>query len=184
MSGQKEEIDEGSPTFRSRGCRRPRTGWAPGIFSSLVEAAVESNESSAPLVFAFSKTAGFRHGSIPTALDGIGHANGFAVDRSEDPAHSSTAHLGDTWVRADDWCDFQTNPCDDVNVLQHLAGGIGTPSGASPTIPLRRRPHRSPRCFRRSIGRWNRRDSRVRQRSDEQGRTEGCRHTLGSCPPD
>jgi uncharacterized protein len=174
------------------------------------------DEASVPRVLAFSKTAGFRHASIPAALDAIdelGAANGFTVDRSEDAAdftdanlanynaivfvsttgdflndeqqaalqqyirggggyagihaaadaeydwawygqltgayfdrhpaiqqatikvedknHPSTAHLGDTWVRTDEWYDFRTNPRGSVNVLMtvdestYTGGGMG-----------------------------------------------------------
>jgi uncharacterized protein len=49
----------------------------------------------------------------------------------EDNTHPSTAHLGDTWVRTDEWYDFRTNPRADVNVLLTLdettysGGGMG-----------------------------------------------------------
>ena len=150
----------------------------------------------------FSKTSGFRHGSIEAGLDAIrqlGVANGFGVDATEDAAaftasqlagyeavvflsttgdvlgpeqetafedyvrngggyvgihaaadteydwawygglvgayflshpepqdatllveehdHESTAHLGDTWERFDEWYDFRDNPRDRVHVL-------------------------------------------------------------------
>ena len=153
-------------------------------------------------VLVFSKTSGFRHGSIEAGLDAIrqlGVANGFAVDATEDAAaftasqlegydavvflsttgdvlgpeqetafedyvrngggyvgihaaadteydwawygglvgayflshpdpqdgtllvedhdHESTAHLGDTWERFDEWYDFRDNPRDRVHVL-------------------------------------------------------------------
>ncbi|HEX4982043.1 MAG TPA: ThuA domain-containing protein [Ilumatobacteraceae bacterium] len=153
-------------------------------------------------VLVFSKTSGFRHGSIEAGLDAVrqlGVANGFGVDATEDaaaftatqlagydavvflsttgdvlghdqeaafedyvrngggyvgihaaadtehdwawygglvgayflshpepqdatllvedPDHLSTAHLGDTWERFDEWYDFRDNPRDRVHVL-------------------------------------------------------------------
>ena len=35
----------------------------------------------------------------------------------EDRGHESTAHLGDTWERFDEWYDFRDNPRDRVHVL-------------------------------------------------------------------
>lgn len=47
-------------------------------------------------VLVFSKTAGFRHGSIPvglTAIQQLGAENGFSVTLTEDPADFNDAHL-------------------------------------------------------------------------------------------
>ena len=38
----------------------------------------------------------------------------------ENSAHSSTAHLDETWVRTDEWYDFRSNPRAQVNVLLNL----------------------------------------------------------------
>ncbi|MEE8600521.1 ThuA domain-containing protein [Euzebya tangerina] len=38
----------------------------------------------------------------------------------EDRTHASTLHLGDSWVRTDEWYDFQQNPRDAVHVLATL----------------------------------------------------------------
>ncbi|MFI6027960.1 ThuA domain-containing protein [Amycolatopsis magusensis] len=46
-----------------------------------------------------------------------------ATLRVEDRAHASTAHLGDDWVRTDEWYNFQTNPRADVRVLARLDEG-------------------------------------------------------------
>jgi type 1 glutamine amidotransferase len=61
-------------------------------------AAVPTAAQAAPLtqVLVFSKTAGFRHSSIPqgiAAIQGLGAANGFAVTATEDAAHFTTANL-------------------------------------------------------------------------------------------
>jgi type 1 glutamine amidotransferase len=48
-------------------------------------------------VLVFSRTAGFRHGSIPAgvkAVEALGERHGFAVDATEDPAKFKTGHLG------------------------------------------------------------------------------------------
>ncbi|MGL4742866.1 MAG: ThuA domain-containing protein, partial [Dermatophilaceae bacterium] len=165
-------------------------------------AAPQARAQAAPRILAFSKTGGFKHTSIPAALDAIdtlGQQNGFTVDRSEnagdftttnlakydavvfvsttgellngtqqtafqqyiragggyagvhaaadaeynwawygdlvgaffdrhpaqqqatikveDRSHPSTAHLGATWRRTDEWYDFRSNPRNDVKVL-------------------------------------------------------------------
>lgn len=38
----------------------------------------------------------------------------------EDQIHSSTAHFGETWIRNDEWYNFQRNPRSNVNVLLSL----------------------------------------------------------------
>jgi type 1 glutamine amidotransferase len=38
----------------------------------------------------------------------------------EDQSHPSTAHLGPTWVRSDEWYNFETNPRGQVHVLLRL----------------------------------------------------------------
>jgi cytochrome c len=38
----------------------------------------------------------------------------------EDQTHPSTAHLGPTWVRSDEWYNFETNPREQVHVLLRL----------------------------------------------------------------
>jgi type 1 glutamine amidotransferase len=43
-----------------------------------------------------------------------------ATVRVEDRAHASTAHLGNDWVRTDEWYNFQTNPRANVKVLARL----------------------------------------------------------------
>lgn len=43
-----------------------------------------------------------------------------AVQDVEDGSHSSTAHLGATWTRTDEWYDYRTNPRAQVNVLLSL----------------------------------------------------------------
>ncbi len=55
----------------------------------------------------------------------------FASQTVENNTHASTAHLGDTWSRTDEWYDFNTNPRSRVNVLLTLdetsysGGGMG-----------------------------------------------------------
>ncbi len=180
-----------------------------------------SDETGAPRVLAYSGTAGFRHASIPTALDALDDLaaqGGFDIDRSEDPTvfsdanlanydavvfvsttgdflndeqerafeqyirgggayvgihaatdaeydwdwygelagasfarhpatqeatidvedpnHPSTEHLGDTWVRTDEWYDFSTNPRDDVNVLLTLDESTYTGGGMGDDHPI------------------------------------------------
>jgi type 1 glutamine amidotransferase len=43
-----------------------------------------------------------------------------ATVRVEDRAHASTSHLGNDWVRTDEWYNFQTNPRANVHVLARL----------------------------------------------------------------
>jgi len=50
-----------------------------------------------------------RHPSIQTATQIV-----------EDGSHSSTAHLGPSWTRTDEWYDFRSNPRERVNVLLTL----------------------------------------------------------------
>jgi len=52
-----------------------------------------------------------------------------AVQFVEDNTHPSTAHLGSTWTRTDEWYDYRSNPREQVNVLLSLdessySGGI------------------------------------------------------------
>jgi type 1 glutamine amidotransferase len=66
------------------------------VFAALV--AIPAPASAAPLtkVLVFSKTAGFRHSSIPTgiaAIQQLGAANGFTVTATEDAAQFTTANL-------------------------------------------------------------------------------------------
>ena len=46
-----------------------------------------------------------------------------ATVRVEDRAHASTSHLGNDWVRTDEWYNFQANPRNDVHVLARLDEG-------------------------------------------------------------
>jgi type 1 glutamine amidotransferase len=46
-----------------------------------------------------------------------------ATVRVEDRAHASTAHLGNDWVRTDEWYNFQTNPRSTARVLARLDEG-------------------------------------------------------------
>ncbi|OLF14403.1 glycosyl hydrolase [Actinophytocola xinjiangensis] len=43
-----------------------------------------------------------------------------ATERVEDRAHAATAHLGQTWVRTDEWYNFRTNPRSSAKVLATL----------------------------------------------------------------
>ncbi|MBQ0902122.1 ThuA domain-containing protein [Micromonospora sp. U21] len=43
-----------------------------------------------------------------------------ATVRVEDRTNPSTAHLGDTWVRSDEWYNYRTNPRPNVRVLASL----------------------------------------------------------------
>ncbi|MFD6564262.1 ThuA domain-containing protein [Micromonospora profundi] len=43
-----------------------------------------------------------------------------ATVRIEDRTNPSTAHLGDTWVRSDEWYNYRTNPRSSVRVLASL----------------------------------------------------------------
>ena len=43
-----------------------------------------------------------------------------ATQDVEDGSHPSTAHLGSTWTRTDEWYDYRTNPRARVNVLLSL----------------------------------------------------------------
>jgi type 1 glutamine amidotransferase len=43
-----------------------------------------------------------------------------ATVRVEDRAHASTSHLGNDWVRTDEWYNFQTNPRSGARVLARL----------------------------------------------------------------
>ncbi|WP_410809346.1 ThuA domain-containing protein [Micromonospora sp. 067-2] len=43
-----------------------------------------------------------------------------ATIRVEDRSNPSTSHLGDTWVRADEWYNYRTNPRPNVRVLASL----------------------------------------------------------------
>ncbi|GAB3444901.1 lectin [Actinophytocola sediminis] len=43
-----------------------------------------------------------------------------ATVRVEDRAHASTSHLGNDWVRTDEWYNFQTNPRSTAHVLARL----------------------------------------------------------------
>jgi type 1 glutamine amidotransferase len=98
-----------------------------------------------PKVLVFSKTAGYRHASIPdgiAAIQRLGAANQFAVDASwpwyghlvgayfrshpaiqpasvsiEDFTNPSTAFLPANWQRTDEWYNFATNPRGSVHVL-------------------------------------------------------------------
>lgn len=73
---------------------RPSASTAPfGIWLPLV---LGANNPPAPRVLLFSKTSGFRHASIPAALDAIrtlGAEHGFAVDASEDASAFTDANL-------------------------------------------------------------------------------------------
>jgi type 1 glutamine amidotransferase len=69
-----------------------------GIVALMVTAAPPSPAAAAPLtkVLVFSKTAGFRHSSIPNGIAAIqllGSQNGFSVTATEDAAQFSTANL-------------------------------------------------------------------------------------------
>jgi uncharacterized protein len=84
---------------------------------------------SAPRVLAFSKTAGFRHKSIPTALDTIDQlaaANGFTTDRSEDAADFTDTHLAnyDALVFVSTTGDF-LNSAQQAALQQYIRGGGG-----------------------------------------------------------
>ncbi len=50
---------------------------------------------------------------------------------TEDHAHPSTSHLPTRWTRNDEWYAFQTNPRQDVHVLQSLDESTYTPGGNS-----------------------------------------------------
>jgi type 1 glutamine amidotransferase len=68
---------------------------AVGLAGSLAVAGTAAAQDP-PKVLVFSKTAGFRHDSIPTAITAIqqlGATNGFAVDATEDAAQFNTANL-------------------------------------------------------------------------------------------
>ncbi len=87
------------------------------------------DEASVPRVLAFSKTAGFRHKSIPVALDAIdqmGAANGFVVDRSEDAADFTDANLAnyDAVVFVSTTGDFLNNE-QQAALQQYIRGGGG-----------------------------------------------------------
>jgi uncharacterized protein len=87
------------------------------------------DEASVPRVLAFSKTAGFRHASIPTALDTIdelGAANGFRVDRSEDAADFTDTKLAkyDAIVFVSTTGDF-LNGDQQAALQQYIRGGGG-----------------------------------------------------------
>lgn len=87
------------------------------------------NEASVPRVLAFSKTAGFRHASIPTALDTIdelGTADGFRVDRSEDAADFTDTQLAkyDAIVFVSTTGDF-LNDEQQAALQQYIRGGGG-----------------------------------------------------------
>jgi uncharacterized protein len=87
------------------------------------------DEASVPRVLAFSKTAGFRHASIPAALDAIdelGAANGFTVDRSEDAADFTDANLAnyDAIVFVSTTGDF-LNDEQQAALQQYIRGGGG-----------------------------------------------------------
>jgi glucose/arabinose dehydrogenase/plastocyanin len=65
-----------------------------GMTGSVTVAAAPAN--SLDKVLVFSRTAGFRHDSIPqgiAAIQALGTANGFAVDATEDPAQFTDANL-------------------------------------------------------------------------------------------
>jgi uncharacterized protein len=87
------------------------------------------DEASVPRVLAFSKTAGFRHPSIPAALtatEQLGAANGFTVDRSEDAADFTDANLAnyDAILFAQTTGDFLNNE-QQVALQQYIRGGGG-----------------------------------------------------------
>ncbi len=84
---------------------------------------------SVPRVLAFSKTSGFRHASIPTALNAInqlGAANGFTVDRSEDAADFTDSNLAnyDAAVFVSTTGDFLNNG-QQAALQQYIRGGGG-----------------------------------------------------------
>jgi uncharacterized protein len=87
------------------------------------------DEASVPRVLAFSKTAGFRHPSIPTALntiDQLGAANSFTVDRSENAADFTDANLAnyDAIVFVSTTGDFLNNE-QQAPLQQYIRGGGG-----------------------------------------------------------
>jgi Trehalose utilisation len=94
--------------------------WAVLLFSLVLAVGMALGareagaQTTAPLekVLVFSKTAGFRHDSIPNgiaAIQQLGTENGFQVDATEDATHPSTAHLPASWSRLEEpatwsWC--------------------------------------------------------------------------------
>lgn len=62
----------------------------------------------------------------------LGHPPGTptATTVTEDHAHPSTAHLDTRWSRTDEWYSFQSNPRNDVHVLQSLDETTYTPGGS------------------------------------------------------
>jgi uncharacterized protein len=86
-------------------------------------------ETSAPRVLAFSKTAAFRHKSIPVALDAIdqlGAANAITVDRSENAADFTDSNLAnyDAIVFMSTTGDFLNND-QQAALQQYIRGGGG-----------------------------------------------------------
>jgi len=53
----------------------------------------------------------------------------------ENGSHISTAHLGSTWTRTDEWYDFQSNPRERVNVLLSLDESSYTGAEMGPGTP-------------------------------------------------
>ncbi len=87
------------------------------------------NQATTPRVLAFSKTAGFRHASIPTALtaiDQLGAANGFTVNRSDNAADFTDANLAnyDAIVFVSTTGDFLNDP-QQFALQQYIRSGGG-----------------------------------------------------------
>jgi type 1 glutamine amidotransferase len=101
------------------------------LVATAVVAAPASPASAAPLtkVLVFSKTAGFRHSSIPNgiaAIQALGSANGFAVTATEDANQFTTANLNQ--YQAVIWLSTTgdvLNASQQTAFEQYIAGGHG-----------------------------------------------------------
>ena len=58
-----------------------------------------------------------------------------ATQLVEDNSHPSTAHLGSTWTRVDEWYDYRSNPRAQVNVLLSLDENSYSGGGMGPDHP-------------------------------------------------
>ncbi|MFC7761719.1 ThuA domain-containing protein [Catellatospora bangladeshensis] len=71
------------------------------------------------------------YGSLVGAYFSSHPAEQTATVKVEDPAHPSTAHLGPTWSRFDEWYSFQANPRTNAHVLASVDERSYAPGGSA-----------------------------------------------------